>query len=93
VFKIDYMRRLMPFLFSLFLVFTALVETTHAHTQTADAPCPAICLSNCCGMFGAAPDSKCVIVPADTASKVVIADVQVFVHRLSEDEIFHPPAV
>lgn len=87
------MRRILPFIFSLFLVFTALVETTHTHAQASDAPCPAVCLSNCCGLVCANPDSKSAIVPADAANPAVSAFETVFLHRISEDEIFHPPAV
>lgn len=86
------MRRILPLFFSLFLLATALVETTHCHTQAADAPCPVVCLSNCCGA-AANPDLAGDLVPADTAPTVVVSAGQVIVHRLSDEEIFHPPAV
>lgn len=87
------MRRILPFMFSLFLVFTALVETTHIHAQSADAPCPAVCLSNCCGLLAANPDSQVSAVPVPNVSPAIVSSETVFVHRISEDEIFHPPAV
>lgn len=87
------MRRILPFMFSLFLLFTALAETTHAHAQAADAPCPAICLSSCCGLLAAEPDSQVFTVPAPAGIHAIVPAETVFVHRLSEDEIFHPPAV
>ena len=87
------MRRILPLFFSLFLLATALVETTHCHTQAAEAPCPVVCLSNCCGAFVANPDFPNSLVPADAVSTAVVTVAQVFVHRLSEEDIFHPPAV
>ena len=87
------MRKLLPFLFSLFFAFTALAETTRCHPQAANAPCPVACLSNCCGAVCANPDLKSSVVPAEAGSTVVASVAEVFVHRLSEDEIFHPPAV
>ena len=83
------MRKLIPFFISMFFIFTALAETSHFHTQAADAPCPVVC----CGAVCANPDLKSSIVPADAGSTVVASVAAVFVHRLSEDEIFHPPAV
>lgn len=87
------MRRILPYIFSLFLVFTALAETTHAHAQAADAPCPAVCLSNCCGLLAANTDSQVAAVPVPDVNLAIVSSETVFVHRISEDEIFHPPAV
>lgn len=92
-FKLNYMRRLMPFLVSLFLVFTAVAETTHGHAQAGDAPCPAVCISNCCGLVCADTALKSAIIPAEAVNPAAFSFETVFVHRLSEDEIFHPPAV
>lgn len=87
------MRRTLPLLFSIFLVLTALVEMTHTHAQAADGPCPVVCLSNCCGAFAANPDSSSSFVPADTVVIAAVSAAQVFVFRLSDEEIFHPPAL
>lgn len=87
------MRRILPLMFSLFLVFTALAETTHAHAQAADAPCPAVCLNNCCGLLVANPGSQVLAVPVPNALPANVSSRTVFVHRISDDEIFHPPAV
>jgi|GEM_PF-4930741 len=86
------MSRLIPLLFSLFLVFTALAETTHCHTQAADAPCPAVCLGAPCANYSDNA-STCSVEPADDEKTVAASFPEVFVPRLSEDEIFHPPAV
>lgn len=86
------MRRILPLIFSAFFVFTALVETTHTHAQAADAPCPAVCLSGCCGLLAANPDSQVAAVPVPDVNPAIVSSETVFVHRISEDEIFHPPA-
>ncbi|MDQ7774048.1 MAG: hypothetical protein RDU13_11075 [Elusimicrobiales bacterium] len=86
------MSRLIPLLFSFFLVFTALAETTHCHSQSADAPCPAVCLGAPCASYcenaSAGP-----VAPADNEKPAASAYVKDFVPLLSEDEIFHPPVV
>jgi len=77
---------------SLFLVFTALAETTHAHEDSCDAPCPAVCLGtqygNCCDAAAsrwAAPEEQ-----EKPSLAAFSAD---FVPVVFEDEIFHPPVV
>ncbi|MBI4350708.1 MAG: hypothetical protein HY550_04660 [Elusimicrobia bacterium] len=87
------MRRILPYIFSIFLVFTAVAEATHCHEQAAAAPCPAVCLSNCCGLLVANPDSQVSAVPVQTGIPAAVSSGTVFVHRISEDEIFHPPVV
>jgi len=86
------MSRLIPLLFSFFLVFTALAETTHCHTQSADAPCPAVCLGAPCASYCDNASTRSVE-PADNKKPAATSFAEVFVPRLSEDEIFHPPAV
>jgi len=90
--KILTMHRAIIFFFSVFLLFTALAETTHTHAQTCDVPCPAVCLGTPCGSCSDNSGSKSSFDPVDMIKPVAISFTPVFVHLLSEDEIFHPPA-
>lgn len=85
------MHRALAFLFSVFLLFTVLAETTHAHCQGSDAPCPAVCLGTPCGSCSNYSGSKSSFDPVATAKPAAPSFAPVFVARLSEDEIFHPP--
>lgn len=87
------MRNILPFIFSLFLVFTALAETTYCQAQDKGASCPAVCLSTCCAVLIPAPGSRDFAAPSPAGIPAIISSETVFVHRLSVDEIFHPPAV
>lgn len=84
--------RLSAVFVSLFLVFTALAETTHAHEDVCDAPCPAVCLGAPCGM-------QCETVaagwtPPEDKERAPLAVFSAgFVPVVFEDEIFHPPVV
>lgn len=86
------MSRLIPLFLSLFLVFTAVAETTHCHSQSTDAPCPAVCQGAPCGGY-CDNAAACSVEPADDEKPAAASFAEVFVPRLSEDEIFHPPAV
>ncbi|OGS05921.1 MAG: hypothetical protein A3I76_03045 [Elusimicrobia bacterium RIFCSPLOWO2_02_FULL_61_11] len=90
--KILIMHRAIAFFFSVFLLFTALAETTHTHAQTCDVPCPTVCLGTPCGSCSDNSGSKSSFDPVDMVKTVAISFIPVFVHRLSDDEIFHPPA-
>lgn len=85
------MRRAIALIFSVFLLFTALAETMHAHAQGAGVPCPAVCLGTPCGFCSDNSGSTSSFDPADTAKPVAPSFAPVFVARLSADEIFHPP--
>jgi hypothetical protein len=87
------MWKLFPFLFSVFFVFTVFAETTHDHKQSCDEPCPAVCLGCGGGMYCDNSDSKCSLSPVEPGMPATFCFETVFVSRLSEDEIFHPPAV
>lgn len=87
------MRRLLPFMFSLLLVFTALAETMHCGEQGADEPCASVCISNCCGFLAADPDPQVSAVPVPHVVSPAVSSETVFIHRIFEEEIFHPPAV
>lgn len=84
------MSRFAALFFSLFLVFTALAEATHCHEDACDSPCPAVCsgavCGTCCETTGVAVE------PADTEQSEARAFVPALAHRLSDEEIFHPPA-
>ena len=86
------MRRALPFLIAIFMGFIALAETTHTHTQAGDYPCPAVCVCvPCCSYSGTTVKSS--VEPATDPNLVAAPEAPLFVHRISEDEIFHPPAV
>jgi len=87
------MRKLLPVLFSVFFVFVALAETNHSHEQDCDSPCPAVCLGSACGMYCDDSGSVGVAGPEDTVEKTAPDSASIFVARLSDDEIFHPPLV
>lgn len=87
------MRRLLPIMFSLLFVFTALAETAHCEEQAADEPCASVCLSNCCGLLAADPDPRVSAAPAPDEVSAAVPAEAVFVYRILEDEIFHPPPV
>lgn len=80
-------------MFSLMLVFTALAETVHCEEQAADDPCATACISSCCGLLAADPDPQASAVPVPDAVSAAGPSETVFVHRIFEEEIFHPPAV
>jgi hypothetical protein len=86
------MRKALPYLLSLFFLFTALTETCHVHEQGCDAPCPAACLCGAPGACCAAPGSRCSLAPADISRPAAACAGTVAASRLSVDEIFHPPA-
>ena len=85
------MRTLLPVLFSVFFVFVALAETSHSHERDCDSPCPAVCLGSACGMYCDDSGSVSVSDPEDTEEKAALDPASIFVARLSDDEIFHPP--
>ncbi|MDO8803558.1 MAG: hypothetical protein Q7R35_03925 [Elusimicrobiota bacterium] len=85
------MRRSLPVFFSLFLIFVALAETTHTHEQSCDAPCAAVCLGSSCGVYCDNSGAKSLADPKDSESREVFNTGSLFIVRLPEDEIFHPP--
>jgi len=85
------MRRAIAFIFSAFILFTVLAETTHAHPQGANAPCPAVCLGAPCGSCCDDSALKSSFAPVATAKPAAPSFAPVVVVRLLEDEIFHPP--
>lgn len=87
------MRRFLSVLLSVFIVFVALAETAHAYEQSCDSPCPAVCLGSACGMYCDDSGSAGVTGPEDTEKRTTLDSASIFVARLSDDEIFHPPLV
>lgn len=79
-------------LLSLFLVFTALAETTHAHEDACDAPCPAVCLGAPCGTY-CENTAASWAAPEEQEKPPLAAFSADFVPVVFEDEIFHPPVV
>jgi hypothetical protein len=77
---------------SLFLVFTAVAETTHAHEESCDAPCPAVCLGTSCGTYCENTDASWAA-PEELEKPSLAAFSADFVPLVFEDEIFHPPLV
>ncbi|HAF95499.1 MAG: hypothetical protein A2021_02895 [Elusimicrobia bacterium GWF2_52_66] len=87
------MQRIAPLLFSVSLVFTLFAETTHNHKEACDIPCPAVCLGSSGGAYCDNPDSRLYAAPAEPERPAVFGFETVFIPRLLEAEIFHPPAV
>lgn len=77
---------------SLFFVFTAVVETTHAHEDSCDAPCPAVCLGAPCGTQCETADARCAA-PEEQERPSRAVYLAGFVPAVFEDEIFHPPLI
>lgn len=83
----------LPVIFmSLFLVFTAVAETTHAHEDSCDAPCPAVCLGAPCGTKYELAAARWTA-PEVQERPSLAAYSAGFVPVVFEDEIFHPPVV
>jgi len=87
------MLKVFPVLVAVFLMATALAETTHNHEHSCDAPCPAVCLGGSAGSYCENTGLSCAGEPLDTEKPAAACFIPASVPRLSEDEIFHPPVV
>lgn len=68
-----------------------LLESTHFHEHSYDAPCPIACLGGTV-MYSADSMAVQLVPPAVPAKLFHAVGKPLFASRIMEDDIFHPPA-